>query len=346
MTRRKVVGIAGLSLVLVAAAAVVWFRPPAGDHRLEDAHAALNAGDPSRAEEIVRDFLRERPDDPSANLVLTRSLRQQARHSEAEAVLVRAVQKGLPEAEGRREFALLLAAQDWPPQAAGILQRAARDHPNDPEVLLAVAGAFAAKGRWAEAGALYNQLLAINPEQSEWRLRRGLARMRAADFAPAATDFRQVLAADPSHFEARLYLAHSLLGDAQMGAAEQELNVCRKERPDRVEPLVGLAKCALEKDNLAAAEDLLNQAAAIEPNSPLVLQDLAALYLRRQRNDLAVDVLRRLLALDSTNKQAHLNLAQALLASGRPDEARRHEQAYQELDRQEEQRLTTRRGMR
>ncbi len=52
------------------------------------------------------------------------------------------------------------------------------------------------------------------------------------------------------------------------------------------------------------------------------------------------------LAIAPNNRQAHLQLAQALLATGNPTEAQVHERRYQELDKLEEQRLAARRGMR
>jgi tetratricopeptide (TPR) repeat protein len=302
--------------------------------------------DPIREEQAARVAVRDRPDDPQAHLRLARAARKLGRASEAEAALVQAVRLGVPEPDGQREAVLQLAAVDWPKQAEGLFHRVALANPDDQEVLTAVADAFWARELWLLAEAHYTRLLALVPGRSDWHFKRGVARMRAAYYATAVEDFRQVLANDPNHDQARLYLGHSLLGDARMEEAERELRICHENRPQAIEPLVGLASCAIERNDLAEAERLLGQAATLERESPIVLQELATLQLRQRRTDAAIATLQRLIARAPDHRQAHLQLSQALLAAGKPDEAKRHEKIYQDLDRKEEDRHAARRGMR
>ena len=299
-----------------------------------------------RLESEARTALAARPDDGPAALKLAKALRQQKRYPEAEVALAQAAKLGVPEADGRREAVLLFSTRDWPPQVEGMMQRVVRDNPDDVEVLLAVANSYAAKGRFVEAERLFTLLLARDPNHVAWRFHRGVARMQAGDYTPAVEDLRPMVAAEPSNYQARLALAHSLLGDARMPEAEQELSACRRLRPEAAEPLVGLAKCAIEQDNLDAAEKLLTQAKERDRNSTFVLEEFAALYLRRQKLDAAIATLKQLVAIAPNNRQAHLQLSQALLATGNPTEAQVHERRYQELDKLEEQRLAARRGMR
>jgi len=153
------------------------------------------------------------------------------------------------------------------------------------------------------------------------------------------------LAAGPNHFRARLLLAHSLLSDARMADAEAELLICQGLRPDRVEPLVGLATCAVERGDREQARARLERALALDPSSTLALQEQGNLYLRDQRYDLAGPVFQRVVRLDPRDKQAHLKLAQVLRQQGDPEGARKHEEAYRELD-QEESQQSKGRGMR
>jgi predicted Zn-dependent protease len=340
MTRTRILGLALAAVVVGAVAAVRFWPTPTPPAQPEPA-----ADDPVAAERRARDALAANPADAQAQLQLVRALRRQERLDEAGFALRRAGEMGAPAVEGRREAALLLAVQDWPPRAEGILQQAVKDNPDDPEVLQAVSRAFAARGKWAAAEPLLTRLLAHDPGNLDLRLRRGEVRMQRADFPAAVEDLRPVVAHDPAHFEARLYLANSLLGDARIAEARTELLACRRLRPDRVEPLLGLVKCELERDD-AAAERLLAEAAAMAPDHPLVLQDVAEFQLRRRQIDAAIQTLRRLVGVDPENKQAHLQLSQAYLAAGRPEEARRHEARYQELDRRDEAEAVARRGMR
>jgi tetratricopeptide (TPR) repeat protein len=335
----------GAALLLVAAVVGlwVWFEPLPTTQ--PDPAPVSDRDSPVRAESLARDAIRGNPTDSAAHLQLARALRRQGRSGEAQATLTRAMQLGLPELEGRREYTLLLATQDWPIKAEGIFQRALRDYPDDKEVLLAVAGAYAAKSFWAMAERVYSKLLEQDPEEPELLFHRGEIRMRMEKHDLAANDFRQVLRHQPDRFEARLYLGNSLLGDARMAEAEKELLACRRLRPDLIEPLIGLAKCSVERGDLDATEKLLDEAATIDATSLLVLQDQAALYLRQQKGERAIAILNRLIAIDPNNRQGHLQLAQALLAAGNVEEARLHERIYQELDRREEERLAARRGM-
>lgn len=303
--------------------------------------------DDSAQEELAaRESLHNQPDDPQARLRLARALRRLGRASEAEVELARAIQAGLPEAQGQREVVLLLAPRNWPPQMEGLFQRVVRENADDPEVLLAVADSYSAKSRWESAEGLYSRLIKIAPDQTELFFKRGVARMRSTFFGTAAADFRNVLAHDPDRYDARLFLGHSLLGDARMVAAERELQACRRQRPEAIEPLIGLAACAVERNDLGTAETLLTEAAQRDGNSPQVLQELASLYLRQMRMEPAIATLSRLVTLDPAHRQGHLLLAQALLATGNAAESRKHEQIYKELDRKEEARLDAQRGMR
>ncbi|WP_020469085.1 tetratricopeptide repeat protein [Zavarzinella formosa] len=333
--------IAGL-LALVAVFTVRNFRRDPATK--QDAAGAVE--DFGRDEIEARESLRIHPEDCRARLKLATSLRRQGKISEAEAELIRAIQDKLPQEEGRREVVLQMAPKDWPEKMEGMFQQVVREHPDDREVLAAVAASYSAKGRWENAEPLYSRLVVVEPDRAEWRFQRGVARMRTAYFVNAVEDFREVLKGDSSNYQARLFLGHSLLGDARMSDAERELETCRQQRPEATEPLVGLADCAMERNDLTAAESLLNQAAKLDNKSAQVFQELAKLYLRQQRTPEAITALRRLLALDPNHRQGHLQLSQALLAIGNKTEASQHEAIYQELDRKEEERLNSKRGVR
>ena len=229
---------------------------------------------------------------------------------------------------------------------AGLFQRVVRDNPDDAEVLLAVADSYSNKSRWESAEGLYTRLIKLTPDQTELYFKRGVARMRSTYFGTAVEDFRKVLAHEPERYDARLFLGNSLLGDARMEDAQRELQTCRQKQPEAIEPLIGLAACAAERNDLSAAEGLLAEATRLDANAPLVLQAQASLYMRQMRMEPAIATLRHLVSLVPDHRQAHLMLAQALLASGNAAEAQKHERIYNELDRKEEERLTSRRGMR
>src|SRR5262249_32462823 len=125
---------------------------------------------------------------------------------------------------------------------------------------------------------------------------------------------------------------------------EPELRRCRQERPDRPEPLIGLAACAVGREDYAEAQALLAKALELDPRSLTALLEQGDLCLRRQQDEEAIPYFEEGVRLYPRHKQGHLKLAQALRYTGKMERAKRHEQVYQELDREEDQRAS--RGMR
>jgi tetratricopeptide (TPR) repeat protein len=336
VTRGRIAILAGLLalVAVVGAGAWYWWTWPA--RQVTAVRAALAAGQNARAETLLAPLLSARPEDPQVHLLHAQALRRLERFGEAERALEHAARNGLPRGDGEREMALLLSAQDWPPQVEGLFNKVAKDHPDDVEVVGALAAGYARRGRWKEALGFYSALVRLEPGQIENVFQRGLANMNERLFAEAIDDFRRVVKARPSHFLARLYLSHSLLSEARTAEAEVELQVCRQLRPDRVEPLVGLVNCAAEKGDLKTAEDWLSQAVALDRASPLVLHEVVNLHLLRGRFGPAREVLETMLRTVPNDKQVHLKLAQIFQREGDRAKAARHQQRYQELDQKEE----------
>lgn len=335
-----------LAVPALALAAYWRWEPVLRRKRLEATYeSALKANNLLKAEEAMRQLVQDHPDQPRLQLRHAQVLRQLGRAAESEDALERAVQAGLTREEGRREFGLLQAGQDFR-AAEPSLQEELKANPGDGEVLQALAAGYTREGRMRQAEDVMTQMLAAQPDNLEVLAKRGDIRMQQDRYAEAAEDFRAVLQKAPEHFQARLLLAQCLLSDARLREAEPELLVCRKARPDRVEPLVGLAICASGREDYDRAQTLLNQALDLDPLNPLAVHEQCDLYLLRQRYDLAIPLLEQLVKRQDRDKRAHLKLAQALRYTGKAELARRHEQRYQELDLEEQQRSSPARGMR
>src|SRR5262249_16440526 len=119
-----------------------------------------------------------------------------------------AVEGGLSEPEGRREYALLEAASNFI-LAENVLRRVLDDYPNDSEVLRVLAQGYASAGRWQDAEKIYTRWLEVEPNHLETLLARGNARLEAGRLELASDDFREVLVRSPNHFQARLSLAQA-----------------------------------------------------------------------------------------------------------------------------------------
>jgi predicted Zn-dependent protease len=342
MSRRLYRGLLTAAIFLIpAGVGVAWWEYWPTYHRrqlLREAEQDIQADNLVRAEEILRQLIREDPDQLRPQYLHAQVLRRLGRRQEAWTALYRAIQQGLPEADGLREYALLEAGDDFA-RAEGALRRVLDERPDDVEAWQALAQGYARYERWFDAERAYGSCLEIQPDRMDLHLERGQVLIKAGRLEQAATDFRRALRLSPENFQARLLLAHCLLSDARIEEAEGELLQCRRLQPARSEPLVGLATCAAERGDLDRAQALVQEALALEPASPLALHLQGSLYLRRRRYDQAAAVFERILRRNPRDKVAHLNLAQALSHGPDKERAREHERLYQQLDREEDQRL-------
>jgi len=91
---------------------------------------------------------------------------------------------------------------------------------------------------------------------------------------------------------------------------------------------------------------LLARALALDRGSLRALNEIGTIQMYRRRYDLAIPLYERLLGLDKNHKQAHLKLAQCLRYVGRLDEAKVHQERYEELDAAEVRRQAAMRHQR
>jgi len=332
--QRLLISLGAIIVVPSAIAAGWWYYWPT--YRLHQAEAALAAGDLARAQEILKELAYQNPNQSRIYFLTAQALRRSNQPVAAQRALSRAMELGLPEADGRREFALAEAAKQFSPSTERHLLALLEERPQDEEIVRALAEGYATRRRWAEADRFFSCWLELAPGCLEAWMARGQARLTAVGYQHgraenAAADFREVLRQAPEHYEARLYLAHALISDARMGEAKKELLICRQQRPERAEPLIGLAACAVEERNWGEAETLLKQALEREPRSAYALGMLGDLCLRRQQYEQAISWFQQVLELTPENAAGHLKLAQALRATGKAEQAVAHERAFQQL---------------
>jgi predicted Zn-dependent protease len=336
-----------LVLIIGLAAAVTWVLARAGwwTTPIRQVEQALDAGDLSGARVLLNRLIRDDPRQAHARLLYARLLRLSSRPRDADVALAKAMDLGAPEASLWREYGLLLADSDFR-KAQPILQRALKAHPQDVEVLRALADGLSRQGLWPEAADFYSQWLKLEPDRTEALLGRSRALVQTGQSLAAVSELRAILARQPNNYEARLLLANCFLSNAEMNQAAPELERCHRLRSDRPEPLAGLASCAVERDEPDRARELLDRAIALDPSSVLALTARANLALKLRQFDLALADFERVVALDPKNKQCHMHLAQLFHRSGDRQRAADHEQAYRRSKSEQEEKFRAIRGIR
>src|SRR5206468_12129701 len=84
------------------------------------------------------------------------------------------------------------------------------NHPQTPLILEALASGYVRSSRLAEAAGCWNRLLELQPNHVQALLWRGGILVEKSEFPLALKDYRQVLQIDPENHEARLRLGQAL----------------------------------------------------------------------------------------------------------------------------------------
>jgi Flp pilus assembly protein TadD len=335
-----------VSLGIFAGLSFVGYRLLWPQYLLRKAENAISANDLNGAETNLRRLISQSPKNARAHFLLAQVLRRLHHPDQAEESLRKAHQLGYPEKEGECELALNEAAIHFRPPLALTLRKFLEENPNDLDLLEALARGYASNRDWTQAELYFTRLIECQPNEVSWYWERGQARQDAAfetgeGHSRAAADFRETIRLNSNHMDARLRLAQCLLSNAQMNEAKEELVRCRQLDPKRAEPLIGLANCALEEQDWEKANQLLTEALELKWNSPIALAMKGDLYLLRQQPSQAIPYFQKVLVLEPTNKAAHLKLAQAYRSSGRLEEAKNQEAAFQRLQSNEVTRSPT-----
>ena len=319
--------------------------------------AYLHGGDIARGAEFYREVLRENPRDVKALLVLAQVSIAAEDFAEAEQLLARAEEAGLPPEKLRFERAViqclqghadiaqadlkevvrqdkenvqawallaLLTSASGDSETYGKSLKALRDlQGSSPEVRLMLAELHIGRKEWAEARTELEQVVRMTPRQVRaWEL------LVAVDFQERKRDqaedhVRMLLTLDPENYTGNLMLGSFQYERGQFALAESAYRAALKARRDP-SALNDLAYLLMIKGGpgLAEARQLVEEALAQRPGDPVYLSTRAELGLREQRLDEAERDLQAVLAAMPDNAQALLLSAQIYAARGQHAAAR------------------------
>ena len=131
------------------------------------ADIALRQHDPATAIEDLRTVLRDQPDSIPLQLLLTRAYETKGDVALAEATLRSAMSAHATDIPTRLDLAALLTQTQRPDQATALLQATARQAPDDPRPLVALARLDAGRGDTRGAHAAYDDAAKLAPSQPQ-----------------------------------------------------------------------------------------------------------------------------------------------------------------------------------
>ena len=247
MTTRRT--IATVVALLVVGGAAWWKfggKSAAGPSDLDAAEAALRRNDPAAARPHLDRALAAKPDDAKALLLAARAARRCDDYAAAERHLTT-----LDSDASRLEWTLLGVQQaDLGGEKDELRALLNRKHPEEADILEALAKGLATGHRWQEAAAVLERLLKRDADHVPALILRAAIAERFRRWDAATDDLRQAVAVNPDHTAARLALAEQLNRHGHTREAiphyERALHLPHAR--------VGLARALADAANLAEAE--------------------------------------------------------------------------------------------
>jgi tetratricopeptide (TPR) repeat protein len=323
-----------LPILLIGISGGVYWRK---DQRRVDAillqgQSLLDEREYAKASDVLENYLRERPRDVQARLLVVRASRQaRAFRQAAEHLQICRDALGDAEAVVVEEALLEVARGDEAPIAA--LRERARQ--NDAQALNILEVLVQRDLDTYQLGAAmdgFTRYLEQRPDDLHALLGRGFVWERYMSFADAAEDYRRAVAAHPDNERARFKLAEALLVvGTPKEALEQYLWLA--ERKPQLPPIrLGLARCYRRLGELEKARQQLDSLLAEYPSHGETLWERGELEVDLGRPAQAEGFLRQAAGQKRFDRRVQYALARCLQVQGKEKEAAEFEVRVKEID--------------
>jgi len=258
--------------------------------RLGLARVAISQKKEDEAISQLQAILKDRPDQPTAVLLLT----------------------ALYEKAGQYD------------QALPVLEAALKASPRQPAFGVQLGDIYLRKGRYDDAIALMSDLLSKYPELAEARLVRGQAYLNEGKGEAALNELLAVVKANPKSPGAHYFLARTYKALGRVPDARTEYQEALKLNPQFEPAKSELAALSGQKLDETKQIEQLQAALQADPKNLAAREALAQALLRKGQIKDAQAELKKLLDVNPAHAEANYLMAQILFQQGNPDEAVRH----------------------
>lgn len=211
--------------------------------------------------------------------------------------------------------------------ALSSFQRAANEDPHLASAHFARATIYAQLGQTTAAVEAYEQALAIDPNHAESRHNLAVLRADQGRLPEAIALLQSLHHYTPALETLSLFYAKQ----GQYQAAEQSLQQAIKESPNTASLQRNLGSLYMRQGLYPAAENALSRSWQLDSTQVETARLLGLLYQQTRRSERAVSYFHRVISEQPAHIEAHYNMATALSALGRRDEAQEHMQRFREL---------------
>jgi tetratricopeptide (TPR) repeat protein len=278
--------------------------------------------------------LREWPNNPEVLMLAARATRRERNYAESGRLLGKYQQlRGLDDAAS---FEQLLLSVELNVEGTGDRCRRLVEsgHPESSLILEALTRGHLQQYQLQNARACLNRWLNLNPDCVQaWYL----CGLFIYDYCHAPNEaekcYRRAVELDPAHEEARHGLAVILTDAKSYAEAIEHLEILRQSQPDNLALQMGLAECRAGLGESSEARRLLEGILAGQPGYEPAIALQGRLALEDGEYEQAESRLREALAITPSDHRARHNLVKCLNQLGKKEEAGRHQQELDQLEK-------------
>jgi Flp pilus assembly protein TadD len=313
------------------------------DHALHGVRESIRTGDLSDAVQTLTELQTDRPRSAEVAYLLGVCHRRLAVTSKARTYFEQAGELGWPRKELMRQEAMCDFQAGEKASEEFLLEwlKAGCDDETASEVYECLVKGYMAGLYMREASLCLDYWIEWRPQAVQAHALKAELLHAVGDTAREVDEYRQLVRLDPNDRDARMKLGHVLLESRAAAEALEEFRRCRELDPD--DPGVGFAIAACQRSlgNVDEAErDLrasLSGGGLSAAQRAFALVELGHVAIAKRSYEEAVDCFEKALVDSPADRTAHYALGRALTRLGRTDEANAHIEQSIKIDDQNEQ---------
>jgi Flp pilus assembly protein TadD len=171
-------------------------------------------------------------------------------------------------------------------------------------------------GRQQQAGQIYQQILAVDPEHADTLHLTGVLWLQRKQYPRAIELIEQAIAIRPGRAKYHSNLGNALRDNGQYQAALASYRDAIEMDPLFIDAQQNLGKAYIDAGDAEAARACFERALNIDPSFAPSLDGLAAVLQQQGKLDQALDAHRRAIKLDPSRTEFRINMAMNLLRNG------------------------------
>jgi putative PEP-CTERM system TPR-repeat lipoprotein len=281
----------------------------------------LRIGQPAEAIEALEPALEVTAEDPRLLALLGTALLQNGNSTGAETMLSKAAELAPDVAWIRAQHARSQIASGHSGQAVGDLELALSLDPGDDQLTLLLALVQLERGRYDDALAIAETMIAAQPNDPFPHDIAGAALIGGGDSDKARSEFRKAIEIDRQYYRAQSHLAQLDQNEGNLDGAKAFYLAMMDADPTALRPMLELAKIAEAQERLEDAIKWLDKARSFYPGDTGTHLRLIDLHIRADQSETAMFLARKLRAANPSDLAILEALGRAELAVGAPERA-------------------------